>query len=197
MDKKKLEYRQYTIDNYDSENGIIEGYAAIFDSPSVDLGFTEIIDRNAITQSTIEESDVFAVIDHDRQKGILARSRHGKGSLNLEIDDKGLKYSFKLPTTEIGNQLRSHLERGEITNSSFAFTVVKDDWQNTDGKYVRIVRTIDKIYDVSPVFMAAYADTEVALRSFEAFQASEKAKVDKQLELRKKITKMKHKLLIT
>jgi HK97 family phage prohead protease len=175
MDKEKLEYREAQIENYDAESGIVEGYAVVFDKYSTNISdFSEIISRDAISQKTIKDSDIFAVIDHDRSKGILARSKNGKGSLTLSIDEKGLKYSFQLPNSAIGQELRSYLERGEITTSSFAFTVSKESWAKTnDNKYIRTIEQIDRIYDVSPVFNAAYADTKVALRSLDELKQSE------------------------
>jgi HK97 family phage prohead protease len=173
MNKEKREIRSSEIGTYNDATGIVEGYAATFDIESITLGtFKEIIQRGAITEDTIKASDVFAVIDHDRQRGILARSRNGVGSLKLEIDDKGLKYSFTLPDTQIGAELRSHLERGEITNSSFAFSVTADDWafDTVTQLYTRHVKSIDYIYDISPVFNAAYEGTEVALRSLESIK---------------------------
>jgi HK97 family phage prohead protease len=169
--EKKIEKRTSDIESYDSEKGVVSGYAAVFDTPSINLGFSEIIERGAITEDTIKASDVYAVIDHNRFNGVLARSRYGEGSLRLTLDEKGLKYEFALPETNAGNELRSYLDRGEITSSSFAFTVVSDEWSNSDGTFVRKVKSIDRIFDVSPVFEAAYEGTEVALRSLENFKS--------------------------
>ena len=77
----------------------------VFDSLSNDLGgFNEIITRNAL-DGVIEKSDVFCLLNHDKSKGVLARSNKGTGSLTLEIDDKGLKYRFEAPKTALGDEL--------------------------------------------------------------------------------------------
>jgi HK97 family phage prohead protease len=167
MKKEKIEYRTSEIENFDAENNTVEGYAMLFDTESSNLSFSEVISRSAITEETLKQSDVFACIDHDRNKGILARSRYGAGSLSLTIDDKGLKYQFSLPDTPVGQELRSYLERGEINSSSFAFTVAAEEWSSVGDKYTRNVNSIDRIYDVSPVFNAAYDGTDVTLRGTE------------------------------
>jgi HK97 family phage prohead protease len=136
--------------------------------------FKEVIRRGAITQEMVNSSDVFATLDHNRGRGILARSRNGQGSLQLEVDEKGLKYRFTIPDTQIGLELRAYLERGEITASSFAFSISKEDWiKGADGIYTRSVNEIDGIYDVSAVFNPAYVQTEVAMRSFEQIEKRE------------------------
>jgi HK97 family phage prohead protease len=172
MKNEKIEKRTLNIENYDEEKGIVEGYAAVFDLPSSGLEFIEIIDLGAITNQTINDSDVFAVIDHDRSKGVLARSRYGVGSLNLTVDGKGLRYQFEIPDTPVGNELKSHLERGEITASSFSFTVKEEEWSNNNGEYRRHVKKIEKIFDVSPVFEPSYQHTDVSIRNNDAYEVA-------------------------
>ena len=152
-----------------SESRKVEGYAIVFNSESEDLGFIETIEKDAIDDEVIAKSDVFALLNHDDKRGILARSRKGKGSLKLSIDEKGLKYSFDAPKTSLGNELLEMLKRGDITSSSFAFTVAEhgDKWEKRNGKYYRTITKIDKLFDVSPVYNPAYSETTVACRSFD------------------------------
>lgn len=151
-----------------SESRKVEGYAIVFNSQSEDLGFIETIEASAIDDEVIAKSDVFALMNHDDKRGILARSRKGKGSLKLSIDNKGLKYEFEAPNTALGNELLEMLKRGDITSSSFAFTVAEhgDKWEKRNGKYYRTITKIDKLFDVSPVYNPAYSETTVACRSF-------------------------------
>jgi HK97 family phage prohead protease len=150
---------------------IIEGYAAIFNTQSEDLGgFREIISRNAF-DGVIELSDVFCLLDHNKDKGILGRSRFGKGTLTLSIDDKGLRYEVELPDTELAKELIQYIERGEINQSSFAFRVASDTWTELeDETYLRMIDKFERLFDVSPVFQPAYADTTVAERSLDKFK---------------------------
>lgn len=151
-----------------TESRKVEGYAVIFNSQSEDLGFYETIEPSAITDEVIAKSDVFALLNHDNSRGILARSKRGKGSLKLLVDDRGLKYEFTAPNTVLGNELLEMLRRGDINQSSFAFTVSNDGekWEKRDGKYYRTITKIDRLFDVSPVYQPAYESTSVACRSF-------------------------------
>ena len=149
----------------------VEGYALVFDSRSEDLGFYEYIDRDAIAQDMINSCDVFALLNHDDNK-VLARSYQGSGSLSLEVDDKGLYYSFDAPNTALGDELLEYLKRGEIFGSSFAFYVdYKDEsaqtWERKDGVNYRYIHKIAYIHDVSPVFSPAYSATSVSQRSLD------------------------------
>lgn len=147
---------------------LVSGYAVVFDTWSNDLGFYEKILKGAITDETIKRSDVICKLNHDDQK-ILGRSKYGEGSLILEVDDKGLKYTFEAPRTQYGDELLEYLRRGDITGSSFAFTIEEDEFsyqwpfdKDADPVLCREVIKVDKLFDVSPVFTPAYEKTSVA-----------------------------------
>lgn len=169
-----LERRSFDIEFREAESRKVEGYASVFNSRSKDLGgFTEIIDPAAFN-GVIERSDVLALLNHDQDRGVLARSRKGVGSLTLTVDERGLHYSFDAPNTALGNELVEGLKRGDISTSSFAFTVAGEKWtKEEDGSYLRTITQIDKLYDVSPVYNEAYEDTSVALRSLEQVRSEE------------------------
>ena len=153
-----IEYRSFRIEARESGSRTVSGYGSVFNSQSEDLGFIETIDPNAITEETIKRSDVFATLNHDTDK-ILARCKYGSGSLELKCDDKGLYYRFDAPNTDLGDELLEYLNRGEIDSSSFAFTVKRDEWKSgDDGKHYRRILEIDQIFDISPVFCAAYPE---------------------------------------
>ena len=81
--------------------------------------------------------------------------------MSLEIDDKGLKYTFEAPNTTVGNDLLELVGNGVIDKSSFAFTVPEDgdEWELHGDMLVRHIYKIDKLYDVSPVLVPAYQET--------------------------------------
>ena len=178
-----LERRCIDIEFRAEDSRKVEGYASVFNSRSKDLGgFTEIIDPSAFN-GVIERSDVLALLNHDQDRGVLARSRKGVGSLSLTIDERGLRYEFEAPHTALGNELIEGLKRGDISTSSFAFTVSGERWdKDEDGRYVRTITQIDKLFDVSPVYNEAYEDTTVALRSLDAIRAEEEEKEDEEVE---------------
>lgn len=144
----------------------IEGYAIVFNSLSHDLGgFKEIIKPEAI-EGVLERSCILALLNHDESRGILARYRNGEGSLELTVDEKGLKYSFEAPHTQLGNELIEGIKRGDITTSSFAFTIAEEEWsKNENGEHIRTINKFAELYDISPVYREAYGDTTVALRN--------------------------------
>lgn len=148
----------------------IEGYAIIFGSNSVDLGFIENISRSAISQELVDSCDVFCRFDHNPDK-ILARSNKGVGSLKLTVDERGLKYEFDAPNTALGDEVIEFIKRGDLNKSSFCFTISDEKdaqkWEKRDGKYYRTINKIGRLIDVSPVWIPAYNDTSVDKRSFE------------------------------
>ena len=170
---EKLEKRSF-VNKVNFSDRLVEGYAVLFNQESKDLGFYETIEPNAITEEVINKSDVFALLNHDREK-VLARSNKGIGNLVLEIDERGLKYCFEALNNSLGDDIIEYLNKGMITESSFAFTVAKEEWVNKDGTYHRTIKEIDELFDVSPVWVGAYANTDVAVaqRSLDNFKASE------------------------
>lgn len=178
MDKSNNIERRYVAEvrkaEDDPESRRVTGYAAVFGSSSLPLmdwdhgEFEEVIDRNAF-EGVIEESDVFAVLNHDNSRGVLGRSVNGTGSLSLSVDDHGLRYEFDAPRTALGDELLEGLRRGDITASSFAFNVKDERWEEQEDKtYKRTILKIGRLYDVSPVYNPAYPDTSVAQRSLDA-----------------------------
>ena len=124
MDNKEI--REMPDNIKSEEDRSVTGYAIIFESQSEDLGFREIIHKGAVDEETIKRSDVLAKFNHEDDK-ILARSKFGEGSLSLTVDDKGLLYRFQSPKTALGDALLEYLNRGDISSSSFAFTVDNEE----------------------------------------------------------------------
>ena len=120
-----------------------------------------------------------ALINHD-QNLILARTT--SGTLRLNADAKGLRYEFDVPQTSYGKDLLVSMERGDINQSSFAFTVQDDEWAtDDDGNNIRTIKKIDRLYDVSPVTYPAYPNVDdlvVAQRGL----ATYKEKVERENE---------------
>ena len=175
-----LEIRSFNIElRNEPESRHIQGYGSVFNERSLDLGgFVEMIAPGAF-DGVIERSDVKCYLDHNPEKGILARSRNGKGSLSLVVDEKGLRYEFDAPHTNLGDEVVEGLKRGDYSQSSFAFTVDDEVWtKEADGTYLRTITKIGGLYDVSIVANPAYEGTSVALRSLDAFKAQEEIPVE-------------------
>ena len=165
----------------------VEGYAVVFNSQSEDLGFYETINPAAITEDVLMRSDVFCLFNHDQDK-VLARSKNGTGSLQLQLDEQGLKYTFTAPNTDLGDELLEYLRRGDIDSSSFAFTVSTDEgsevWTTgTDGRQYREILKIDELHDVSPVWNPAYSSTSVSQRTLDKLNQLREMQDEKEKEV--------------
>ncbi|RZJ33730.1 MAG: HK97 family phage prohead protease [Flavobacterium sp.] len=150
---------------------VIEGYAAKFNSETV-IGryyqFREKIAPEAFND--VLNDDVRCLFNHDPNH-VLARCIDGEGTLTLTVDAVGLKYSYVTPNRQYAKDLADAIEAGDVSQSSFAFEVESETWEEKEGEFpLRTINKYKKLYDVSPVTYPAYADTEVAKRSFDEFK---------------------------
>lgn len=181
-DKNELvEIRTYTGDAKPTVTGrTIEGYAVIFGQRSNVMYdkenkrmFVEVIERGAIDDALIQRSDVKARLEHEFNR-MMARSKNGKGTLTLELDDTGLKYRFEAPNTIEGNYCIEMIERGNIDGSSFAFISLRNsiEWTKMDNTmWLRTIKKIDGLYDISVTGDPAYSQTSVTVRSIDELDA--------------------------
>lgn len=181
---KELEVRNLTQEvRFNEDSRTIEGYAIVCNTESEDLGFREVIAPEAL-EGIIEKSDCLMLLEHNRSKGVLARSRFGKGSLQLTADEVGLKFRFTCPNTAIGDEAYEGVKRGDYQNCSFAFVADKDEWTKKDnGEYLRTIRSFKYIKDCSIVAEPAYSATTVSCRSFDEFKAEEERLLEEARQL--------------
>lgn len=141
-----------------TEGNTLVGYAAVFDSPSEPMPFREFVRRGAFTKTLKDGADVRLLIDHE---GVpLARTK--SGTLQLIEDERGLRVEAELdPTNPDAARIMSALRRGDLSQMSFAFRVVKDSWNKE--RTVRELREV-QLYDVSVVTFPAYEATVAELR---------------------------------
>jgi HK97 family phage prohead protease len=146
------------------ESRTIFGTATVFNS-SYDMGwYDEEMSSDSLNEADMK--DVVALFNHDMNM-VLART--SSGTLKLNVTGNAMEYEFEAPNTSLGNDLLEMVKRGDVYQSSFAFTVEKESWQEREGsKPKRIIRSIKKVYDVSPVTYPANPDTMVAKRSYDA-----------------------------
>ena len=164
----------------------IAGYAIVFNvksgvmyDPENRRMFQEIIEPGAITPELLKRSDVKCVLEHDPQK-LLARFRNGAGTLLLRVDSKGLFYSFEAPRTSEGDYALEMVKRGDITGSSFKFSVNEKDstWTKQGEVWIRKIKSFRQLYDVSIVSDPAYSQTSVTVRSMEKRNESWKVNLE-------------------
>lgn len=141
----------------------IQGYAAVF-GEETELFFGELVEEIAPGAfDNVLGDDVRALFNHDPN---FVLGRNTSGTLRLSVDEKGLAYEIDVPETNIGNDLLMSVRRGDISQSSFGFTVVKDQWEALpDGRDKRTILEVGQLFDVSPVTYPAYATTEATARS--------------------------------
>jgi len=139
----------------------LNGYAAVFNSKTDICPFTEEIAPGAFKNL----SDVRALWNHDSNHPI---GRMGK-NLTLKEDERGLSFELE-PVNETGRRVMEDVRSGIVDGMSFGFQVTRDEWESRDGeKDHRIIREVE-LWEISPVTFPAYKDTEVDLRSHEAFR---------------------------
>lgn len=145
----------------------IGGYAARFNKYSEDFGgFREKIKPGAFKEA-LGKSDVRALFNHD-PNFVLGRQK--AGTLDLKEDSKGLWMEVELPDTQFARDLMHSIDRGDITQQSFGFTLAEGGatWKrHKEYGEVRTIEKVEQLYDVSPVTYPAYPETDVALRSLE------------------------------
>jgi HK97 family phage prohead protease len=127
--------------------------------------------------------------------------RESAGTLTLTEDANGLRSVIDLPDTQLGRDLAISVERGDIREQSFCFTVAADRWEEDHDKKVitRTILEVKELIDISPVTYPAYPDTDIAKRSFEKHQRAETgpevtsatARQKKRFDLRNKESKLK------
>jgi uncharacterized protein len=149
-------------ENADSDNMVLEGYAANFDIIT-DLGFfQERIAKGAF--DNVLNDDVRYLLNHDGMP--LARTKNG--TLELHVDEKGLHTRAVLSDTQLGRDTYKAVQRGDISEMSFAFVIDKQDIDTE--RNLRTVTSVKRLYDVSAVTYPAYPTTTLEARSAFASQ---------------------------
>lgn len=164
------EYRRMAEIRVDAQEGeeqnyVVEGYATTFNEPYVlweDRDGWQMIE--SIDAKAFENTDMSDVImQYDHQGKVYARNKNG--TLQLEVDDHGLKIRADLSGTEAGRQLYEEIKGGYTDKMSFGFTVDGDVYTDDDESVHRIITSIRKLYDVSAVSIPANDATEISARS--------------------------------
>ncbi|HMD86548.1 MAG TPA: HK97 family phage prohead protease [Terriglobia bacterium] len=144
----------------------IEGYAAVFNQLSDDLGgFRERIRPGAFAGALRDSLGGTVCLFNHEISLVLGRIR--AGTLTVIEDAVGLFYRCVLPATETGRSVHTAIDRGDIDQCSFSFSVGEggQEWEESGGVVIRTLTNVDTLYDVSPVTFPAYSQTSVAARS--------------------------------
>jgi HK97 family phage prohead protease len=173
------EKRAATLGAETRENGdlVLRGYAALYDTETVIAGmFRESIAPGAFA-AAVGRDDVRALFNHDPNV-VLGRSV--AGTLRLEADEQGLRYEVSLnPADSEHQRVWQMVARGDVSQSSFGFEVTGQEWaerKKSDVLPLRIIRDV-RLFDVSPVTFAAYAETTVTVRDLPGAREAAAAEV--------------------
>jgi HK97 family phage prohead protease len=155
---KGIERRQIIRDleiRAEGDGMTLRGYAAVFNSPSQPLPFTETIAPGAFRASLSSRNDVKLLWNHDTGT-VLGSTR--AGTLTLTEDAKGLLVEAHLPDTQAGRDAATLIKRGDVNAFSFGFRVPMngDEWPSADQRILKRVN----VHEVSLVAFPAYTATE-------------------------------------
>lgn len=189
---KEREYRTMAVTLPNEEEYVVEGYATTFNDPYVlfsdgDKDYFESVDDRAFEGT--DTSDVIFQYDHSGM--VYARTKNE--TLQLSVDEHGLKIRANLGTTEASRQMYEAISAGLVDQMSFAFVVDDEDYDKTTR--TRTIRHIKKLYDVSAVSIPANPGTEISARS--AFEGYIEAEQLEELEAEKRARqRLKIKILL-
>ncbi len=138
------------------------GYAAVFNQIA-DIGqYLEQLAPTAFRSAlSAPDRDVRGLFNHDPNM-ILARTPN---TLRLSTDSHGLQFELDLPDTTLGNDVRTMIDSGLISQCSFGFIADQQDWSERDGRRLRTHTSVGSLLDVSVVTYPAYTGTSVSVRS--------------------------------
>lgn len=168
------EYRMMSFEASEDNDFTVRGYASTFEPYCLfeDEGvqYMEQVDANAFDDTDL--SDVIFLYNHEG----MVYARQKNGTLNLSIDEHGLKVEADLSSTESSRQMYEQIRSGLVDQMSFAFVV--DDDEYDQRTHTRIIKHIKKVYDVSAVSIPANPDTDIEAISarsyFDGFIEAEK-----------------------
>lgn len=177
LERRMFNVSELRVDGTDKSQHII-GHAATFDD-SYDMGyFRERLERGAF-KSAIQTDDVRALFNHDPNL-ILGRTK--SKTVRLKEDAMGLYVEIDPPDTVFARDLVTSIQRGDVSQMSFSFSIRKEEWDYKAELPMRIIKDV-QLFDVSPVTYPANSNTDVsvALRHL----AVDRQSVD---DARKKVT---------
>ena len=173
----KMETREFTTKielRAEGDGNTFTGYAALFNSESEPLPFTEVIAPGAFKRTLKTRTDVKLLWNHE-SGSVLASTR--SGTLQLTEDDRGLKVTATLPDTTTGRDARELISKGIVDAMSFGFSVPAggDSW-SSDGS-TRTLKSV-RLHEVSVVAWPAYSATGGTLAVRGLDRVAERAEVD-------------------
>lgn len=142
-------------------------------------GYTEIIERGALDGADLK--DVCMKYNHEDDYLIMARTRNK--SLQLTIDETGLKIRAELIDTQSNRDIYKAIQSKLLDKMSFAFITEDAVWETQDGRDTRRIQKISKLFDVAVVDFPAYDQTDIYATRKKAdteYESYKKMKLEKE-----------------
>lgn len=170
FDPEKRDYRNFAsfeirkAEEGEEQRYIVEGYASTFNEP-----YTLFTDedgneyREQVAPEAFDDADLSDVIFLYNHEGMVY-ARQKNGTLQLSIDEHGLKVVADLSLTEDSRRMYEAIDTGLVDQMSFAFTVDRDEYDKKTK--TRTIRGFRKIYDVSCVSIPANPGTDISVKRF-------------------------------
>jgi HK97 family phage prohead protease len=172
-DREYRSFAEFRLAESDEGGSWVEGYAAVFESPTVLYEFDGVQYKETIERSAFEASDMRDVIlNYNHEGKVVARTRNK--TLQLAVDDRGLFVRARLDGTEEGRRMFEEIQGGYLDKMSFAFSIAEEEFDKQSR--TRSIKKIQRLYDVSVVSLPAYDDTSISARSFFSAVAEEERK---------------------
>lgn len=166
MERNNLQQRKFEVKvrenepETESKEQWVEGYAVVFDSPTVLFEIDGEQYKEQICRGAFDSAAMDDVIFNYNHGSVIARTRNN--TLELKIDEKGLFVRARVDETEAGRNLYEQVRGGYVDKMSFAFTVNEESFDESNNQWN--VRKIKRLFDVSAVDMPAYDDTSLQAR---------------------------------
>lgn len=192
---QKMVTRNYQLRAEAKDDGIIEGYASVYNQ-KVNIGdwFYEVIERGAFDSTDL--TDVLLFTNHDMNKINLARSRKNNGNSTMQLtpDEIGLKIraSIDIENNYESKALYSAISRGDLDGMSFRFLIGDEEWEDLDTDMpTRKIKSISKVIEVSAVNIPAYDGTSIYMRSSDVSLDNERQALDSVLSEKRSLNLLK------
>ena len=165
----KVEFRMHDAHMSSSGDMVVSGYVNQTEQLSHELGmskrFREKISKGAFRKAIQNSArDIDFLAEHDSSV-VLASTKND--SLQLREDDKGLYMEARIINTGAGRDWYEMISSGLITNMSFGFRSVADEWRSIgENLFERTINDLE-LFEVSAVRNPAYAQSSISNRGLD------------------------------
>lgn len=148
----------------EGEEKFFEGIVIRFNDIT-DLGyFSEEVMPGAFDE--VINDDVRGLFNHDPD---VVLGRNKSGTMILTVNQKDVRYKIKYnPNDPDHVRVMEKVKRGDVSQSSYAFSIKDATWEKRDEKDHRKIAKLKRWFDVAPVTYPANNNTTVAARSLES-----------------------------